>query len=179
MGRVGVDDLEDLRGLRLDAPDRAELLRLQGECTFVFNRGGWPSGVVMSFLYDEDRFWLTAVTGRAHADALAADPRVNIVVSNKGTDLPGRSMIAVRGVALVHSDERTKGWFLPRFAAKHASGDPDAFVRLLDSPNRVVIEVRPIEVTASHDSRKLAGDGRGGPPAARPTAPPAGKGRQQ
>ena len=176
MGTVGVDDLEDLRTLRLDAEDRGELLDAQGECTFVFSRGGWPSGVVMSFIYAEGRFWLTAVTGRAHADALAADPRVTVVVSNRGTDLPGRRMVAVRGVAVVHTDEQTKRWFLPRFAAKHAPGDPDAFVRLLDSPKRLVIEVHPIEVTASHDSRKLAGDGRGGQSAAQHAAPAAGKG---
>ncbi|HEY3262594.1 MAG TPA: pyridoxamine 5'-phosphate oxidase family protein [Pseudonocardiaceae bacterium] len=175
MGTIGIDDLEDLRTLRLDQADRAELLDVQGECTFVFSRDGWPSGVVMSFLYADDRFWLTAVAGRAHAEALAADPRVTVVVSNRGTDLPGRRMVAVRGIAFVHADEQTKRWFLPRFAAKHAAGDPDAFARLLDSPKRLVVEVRPVAVTASHDSRKLAGDGRGGP-AAPQLAPTAGKG---
>jgi hypothetical protein len=163
MGRIGIDDLEDLRSLRLDDAGRAELLETQGECAFVFSDDGWPSGVIMSFIYTEDRFWLTAVTGRTHADALAHDPHVTIIVSNRGTSLPGRRMVAVRGIATVHDDAETKQWFLERFAAKHAPGDPTAFIRLLDSPNRVVVEVRPLRITASHDSRKLAGDGRGGP----------------
>jgi hypothetical protein len=164
MTRTGIDDLEDLHALRLDEQGRQELLQTATECVFTFaNPDGWPSGVVMSFLYAEDRLWLTAVAGRAHAEAIRRDPRVTVVVSNAGTGLPGRRMIALRGVAFLHADEPTKRWFLPRFAGKLAPADPDAFARLLDSSQRVVVEVRPVQVTASHDSRKMPGDGRGGP----------------
>jgi general stress protein 26 len=168
MGRIGIDDLEDLRGLRLGGEERAELLATATECTFVFaGPDGWPSGVVMSFLVEDGRFWLTAVRGRAHVEALAADPRVSIVVTSQGTALEGRRMVSVRGTAVVHADRATKDWFLPRFAAKVKAADPAAFMRLLDSPKRVVFEVTPTEVAASHDSRKMPGDGRGG----RPTRP--------
>jgi len=164
MARTGIDDLEDLHALRLDEQGRQELLQTATECVFTFaNPAGWPSGVVMSFLYAEDRLWLTAVAGRAHAAAIRRDPRVTVVISNAGTALPGRRMIALRGVALLHADEPTKRWFLPLFARKLAPADPDAFARLLDSPQRVVVEVRPVQVTASHDSRKMPGDGRGAP----------------
>jgi hypothetical protein len=167
MALTGIDDLEDLRALRLDEQGRQELLQTATECVFTFaNPDGWPSGVVMSFLYAEDRLWLTAVAGRAHAEAIRHDPRVTVVVSNAGTSLPGRRMIALRGVAFLHADEQTKRWFLPRFARKLAPADPDAFARLLDSPHRVIVEVRPVQVTASHDSRKMPGDGRGGAPRA-------------
>ncbi|GGO79989.1 hypothetical protein [Nonomuraea cavernae] len=171
MGRTGIDDLEDLRPLRLDADARRELLAVQTECTFTFTTpDGWAAGVIMSFLYEEDRFWLTAVRDRAHAKAVGIDPRVTIVVSNAGTSLPGRRMLAVRGVALTSHDEDTRRWFLPRLAAKLAPGDPGEMVRLLDSPGRVVLEVRPVRIAVSHDSRKLPGDGRGGSPhAARDT----------
>jgi hypothetical protein len=164
MGRIGIDDLEDLRSLRMDGHARAELLSTATECTFVFaGPDGWPSGVVMSFLFAEGRFWLTAVRGRPHAEALARDGRVCVVVTSQGTTLPGRRMVAVRGTAVVHDDRATKDWFLPRFAAKVGAAKPDEFVRLLDSPKRVVFEVTPVEVSASHDSRKMPGDGRGGP----------------
>jgi general stress protein 26 len=163
MARTGIDDLEDLRALRLDDQGRQELLDSATECVFTFaNPVGWPSGVVMSFLYADGRLWLTAVAGRAHAEAIKCDPRVTVVISNAGTQLPGRRMVALRGVAFLHADEQTKQWFLPRFARKLAPADPDAFARLLDSPQRVVVEVRPVQVTASHDSRKMPGDGRGG-----------------
>jgi hypothetical protein len=163
MGRIGLDDLEDLRTLRLGGDDRAELLRVQSECVFVHAApGGWPAGVVMSFLYADERLWLTAVAGRAHAEALHTDPRVTIVVSSQGTTLPGRRMVAIRGTAVVHDDRETKDWFLPRFAAKVKAADPVAFIRLLDSPKRLVFEVTPVKIAASHDSRKMPGDGRGG-----------------
>jgi general stress protein 26 len=163
MGRIGIDDLEDLHGLRLTGDDRDELLAVATECTFVFaGPDGWPCGVVMSFLFEEGKFWLTAVRGRAHAEALATDPRVSVVVTNQGTGLPGRRMVSVRGTAVVRDARGTKDWFLPRFAAKLKARDPAEFIRLLDSPNRVVFEVTPTAVAASHDSRKMPGDGRGG-----------------
>jgi Pyridoxamine 5'-phosphate oxidase len=163
MARIGIDDLEDLRSLRLDGESRQELLTTATECVFVHcGPDGWPAGVVMSFLYCDGRFWLTAVAGRSHAEALRTEPRVTIVISSQGTALPGRRMIAIRGTAELHEDRATKDWFLPRFAAKLGPADPAEFVRLLDSPKRLVFEVTPVKVAASHDSRKMPGDGRGG-----------------
>lgn len=162
MGRLGVDDLEDLHGLRLDADGRAELLTTQTECTFGFLGDDGPRGVIMSFLYAEGAFWVTAVRGRAHVDCLDADDRVSIVVSSIGTTLAGRRMVAVRGTAEVHDDRETLDWFLPRFAAQLKAANPSEFIRLLDSPRRVVMKVVPEAITASHDSRRMPGDGRGG-----------------
>ena len=105
MGRIGIDDLEELQSLKLDLSEQDELLDTQTECTFVFaNDQGWPSGVIMSFVRADGSFWLTAVETRAHAKALATEPRVTLVVSNAGTGSPGRQMLAVRGVATVHRD---------------------------------------------------------------------------
>src|SRR5437016_1264158 len=88
MAEVGVEDLEKLRTLRLSTQEQAELLRAATECTFVFTgKTGWASGVIMSFVYVEGRFWLTAVGDRAHARAVLDDPRVTLVVTNAGTGL--------------------------------------------------------------------------------------------
>jgi general stress protein 26 len=164
MGSVGVDDIEDLRGLGLGKERQSELLDTQTECTFVFtNEAGWPGGVVMSYVQIEDAFWLTAVEGRGHVRAVAADPRVSLVISNAGTNLPGRRMLSLRGTAIVHRDTATKAWFLEKFAAKHQPEAPESFIRLLDSPNRVVIQVHPTAIAVSHDSNKIPGNGRGGP----------------
>jgi hypothetical protein len=163
MARIGIDDLEDLRTLRLSGDGRQELLDTATECVFVHcGPDGWPAGVVMSFLFADGRFWLTAVEGRSHAEALKTEPRVTIVVSSQGTTLPGRRMVAIRGTAVVHDDRETEDWFLPRFAAKVKAADPAEFIRLLDSPKRLVFEVTPVKIAASHDSRKMPGDGRGG-----------------
>jgi hypothetical protein len=47
-------------------------------------------------------------------------------------------------------------------ASRLQPADPALFVKLLDSPKRVVIRVIPITVGSSHDSRRMPGDGRGG-----------------
>src|SRR3954451_2314516 len=97
MGRLGVDDLEQLKGTHLDKADQGELLSAQTECTFVFvGDDGWPGGVIMSFIVVDGTFWLTAVEGRKHVKALDADPRVSIVVSSAGSGLPGRRMLSIR-----------------------------------------------------------------------------------
>jgi general stress protein 26 len=133
------------------------------ECTVAYlSRDGWPAAVVMSFLRHDGRFWLTAVAGRDHVESLRADPRLTLVVDARGTDLSGRRMVAVRGTAVLHQDRETKDWFFPAFARRLAAEDPAAFVRLLDSPRRVVLEVTPTGRQVSHDSRRIAGDGRGG-----------------
>lgn len=162
MGKLGVDDLEQLKGTHLGKADQAELLTAQTECTFIFsNEEGWPSGVVMSFIVVDGAFWLTAVEGRAHVRALAADNRVSIVVSSAGSGLAGRRMLSIRGEATVHRDDETKQWFLDQFTGALQPADPVAWRKLLDSPNRVVFEVQPTAVAVSHDQRKIAGNGRG------------------
>lgn len=161
--RVGTQDLEDMRQARLDDAGLVELLTAARECTFLFaDADGWPAGVTMSHLYADGAFWLTAVTGRAHVTAVERDPRVGLVISNAGTDLPGRRMVRIRGRATVHRDRETLDRVLPRLAAHLAPHGQDRMLRLLDSPRRVLLRVELVSIPQSHDSRKVAGDGRGG-----------------
>jgi hypothetical protein len=165
VGRLGVDDLDDLRTARLGSAGIAELLDTATEATLVFaaEEDGWPQGVVVSFLPAEGSLWVTAVEGRGHTRALRCDPRVTLVVSSTGTALAGRRMVAVRARAIVHSDVAVRQRILPLLAARLAPGDAAAMLRLLDSDRRVVIELTQPRVVVSHDSRRIAGDGRGGP----------------
>jgi hypothetical protein len=165
MGQLGIDDVDDLSGVKLLPEDRDHLLATQSECTFVFNReGGWPTGVVMSFVYQDDCFWIASVITRPQVAQLNDDPRVTVVVSNAGTDTPGRQMIAVRGTAIVHQPgTETFDKMLYAIGARLQPADPMAFVRLLDTPKRRVLQVVPVSTTTSHDSRRMPGDGRGGP----------------
>lgn len=162
--RPGEKHVEELAGARLDVVAQRELLETQTEAVLSFLQDGLPTSVVMSFVADDDgHLWFATVEGRRQVRGVDSDPRVAVVVSNTGTELPGRRMIAFRGEAQVHRDRTVVLDAVRRLAPRLAPDDPAAFVRLLDSPNRVVIEVAPTRVTASHDSRKLAGDGRGGP----------------
>jgi general stress protein 26 len=172
VSKLGVDNLENVKTVTLEADDRAALLARATECMVVFSAAtGWPTGIVMSFLHSEGTFWLTATDDRAQVTALAADPRMSIVVTNAGTGTVGRQMISFRGVGIVHRDRETLDWFLPRFTKKLSPHGAEEFARLLDSPKRVVIEVKTVAVSASHDSRKMPGDGRGGPAPAPPLTP--------
>jgi general stress protein 26 len=152
-----------LSGASLTAEALAVLLRDQQQCVVSFHdASGWPRGVVMSFLFARERFWLSAVEGRMHVEGLRNDPRLSVVVNNLGTDTVGRQMIAQRGHAVLHQDRETLEWFYPLFAARLVPHAPQPFARHLDTPNRVVIEVVPEGRPLTHDSRRLAGDGRGG-----------------
>ncbi|GAB92070.1 pyridoxamine 5'-phosphate oxidase family protein [Gordonia rhizosphera] len=163
MSRTGVDDLENMRPITLDDESRAALFAAQTECTFVFaTPQGWPAGVVVSYLVDGDSLWFTAAASRLHIRALNDEPRVSVVVSNNGTVLPGRQMVTMRGRATVHRDRETRDWFFPRFVERMRPNDPVAFARLLDSPDRVVVQVEIVRIPVSHDSTRLPGDGRGG-----------------
>lgn len=164
MAEVGVDDLEELRSLRSSREAREELVAAQTEAVVTFAAdGGWSSGVVMSYLPHGGSYWVTAVADRAHVRAARRDPRVSLVISNAGTDLPGRRMMTVRCLAHVHAEDATKQWFYAAFAEHLQVANPQGFVDLLSSGNRVVLELRPVAVSTSHDSRNLPGDGRGGP----------------
>ena len=163
MAQVGVEDNEDLSGATLSRAGQSELLAVQSECAVVFaGEGGWPSGVVMSFVEIDGALWLTSVEGRAQTRAIAADPRVSIIVSNAGTALEGRRMLALRGMCTLHRDAEAKARVFGPFAAKLAPGGEAAFIALMDSPKRVIFEVQVVAVSLSHDSRRMAGNGRGG-----------------
>jgi general stress protein 26 len=162
--RPGGRHIEDLSAARMAADDQAQLYEAQTECVFSFLQGGLPTSVVMSYQVDEQgHFWFATVEGRRQVRGVDSDPRVAVAVSSTGSGLEGRRMIALRGEATVHRDREDVMDRVRRLAPRLAPEDPDAFVRLLDSPNRVVIEVVPTRVTASHDSTRLVGDGRGGP----------------
>jgi len=165
MGKLGIDDVDDLSGVTLLAKDREVLFAQQSECTFIFNRpGGWPSGVVMSFLYQEDCLWIASVIDRPQVAGLSGDPRVTVVISNAGTETPARQMIAVRGVVVVHEPgSETFDRMLYAIGSRLQPADPMAFVRLLNTPKRRVLQIIPAGISSSHDSRRMPGDGRGGP----------------
>lgn len=155
-------DIEDLRGARLAGAPRQALLDEQTECTFCFtDENGAPGAVVLSFRWDGRAFWFTSVGGRAQVRAVERDPRVCIVVSNAGTASEGRQMLAQQGRAVIHRDLAAYRDQLTALARRLAPSSPEKFLALLSSPGRLLIEVVPDATVASHDSRRLPGDGRG------------------
>lgn len=146
---AGSADFEDVTGWGLDAEAEEAMLAAQTECSFIWaNKEGWPVGVIMSFIWRQGRFWLTATSQRARIAAVRRDPRVCIVVTSTGAvGVPRRQTVTYKGTCWLHDDDETKAWFYPELAAAlHADEDMQChFARFLDSPRRVILEVVPTQ----------------------------------
>jgi nitroimidazol reductase NimA-like FMN-containing flavoprotein (pyridoxamine 5'-phosphate oxidase superfamily) len=168
-----IHDYEQVSVYALDDAEREALLSAHGECTFNWStRDGWPMGVIMSYLWKDGRFWLTAGAHRHRIEAVRRDPRVSIVVTSTGTKLaPGKSVTA-KGRCIVHEDAETKRWFYPAFA-RHLYPKEEAaraFEERLDSPLRVVLEV-VTEKWITYDGVKMFQDAAGRLAAGKKSAP--------
>jgi len=164
-----VGDYEQVSIYPLDEEEREALLARHAECTFIWGtRDGHPLGVIMSYLWRDGRFWLTAGVHRHRVAAIRRDPRVSVVVTSTGTKLGGGKSITAKGRCSIHEDEETKRWFYPAFAS-HLHKDTKMatwFEEFLDSPLRIVLEVIP-EKWITYDGAKMALDSVGKLPAER------------
>lgn len=141
------DDYEDLTDCGLSPELEERLLHAQRECTFMWtNKSGEAFGVIMSYLPDEGKLWLTAAERRARISAIRRFPRAAICITSVGTDMGTGKTITYKGECIVHSSREIKDWFYPRFAKWIRPNDEVAattFQTFLDSPDRVIIEFRP------------------------------------
>jgi len=129
-------------------------------------------GVIMSYLWRDGRFWLTAGAHRHRIEAVRRDPRVTVVVSSTGSKLAAGKSITAKGRCRVREDAETKAWFYPAFA-RHLQPDERqarAFEQRLDSPLRVILEVVP-EKWITYDGAKMFLDAAGKLPAERKSPP--------
>lgn len=144
-----VDSYEDVSTFHLDDARERALHDAQTECTFMWTtQAGEPVGVIMNYLLHEGRFWLTCTRRRKRVAAVEARPRVAICVTSRGTEIGVSQSVTYKGDAIVHDDDETTSWFYPALAARVRPESEErqrAFVDHLDSPGRVVIEVRPTD----------------------------------
>ena len=142
-----VDSYEDVSTFALDDSREQALHAAQTECTFMWTTSeGDPVGVIMNYVVHEDRFWLTCTRRRKRVAAVEARPRVAIAVSSRGTEIGVSQAVTYKGDAVVHDDDETKAWFYPALAARvrpESAERQEAFIHHLDTPGRVVIEIRP------------------------------------
>jgi len=181
-------DYTDVSDVGLDEHKRHLLYTAQTECCVLWtNRDGWPLGVMQRFVWHEGRFWVTCTAERKRVVALRARPQSAVVVSSEGTWLGGDITTTAKTMASVHTDASTKAWFYPALAERQrhevGSGADQAraeFVRRLDTPTRVVIELAPVD-WITYDGNRLEAALRGVPydplavkPSRNVTEPPAG-----
>ena len=142
-----VDSYEDVSVFHLDDDRERNLLETQTECTFMWTtKDGDPVGVIMNFVSHDDRFWITCTRRRKRVAAVEARPRVAICVTSRGTDIGVSQSITYKGDAIVHESDDVKAWFYPALAARvrpESAEQQAAFVHHLDTPGRVVIEIKP------------------------------------
>ncbi len=143
------ENYEDVTVYGLDDDVESELLAGQNECTFIWsNKEGWPVGVIMSYVFVDGKFWLTASSQRARVSAVRRDPRVCIVVTSTGSRIARNKTVTYKGTCTLRDDQETKDWFYPALAAAIRGDDieaRDVFAKFLDSPRRVIFEVEPTQ----------------------------------
>ena len=161
-----VDSYEDVSTFALDDERENALHDAQTECTFMWTtKEGDPVGVIMNYLLRDGRFWLTCTRRRKRVAAVEARPRVAIAVSSRGTDIGVSQAVTYKGDAIVHEDDATKAWFYPALAARvrpETAERQAAFVHHLDTPGRVVIEIKPT-ARIGFDAENMFKDSPAGP----------------
>ena len=152
------ENYEDVTVYGLDAEIEEQLLLAHNECTFIWsNKEGWPVGVIMSYVWRDGCFWLTASSQRARIAAVRRDPRVCVVVTSTGSPLPRNKAITWKGTCEVLDDTATKQWFYKELAEAINGGDTPgarAFRDFLDSPRRVILKVTPTQ-RIGYDGAKM------------------------
>jgi hypothetical protein len=143
-GTAGIDRL-DFSSMALDVDQLAELIGERGECVLNWTtRQGHPVGVVIAYLYRENRFWMACTARRKRVAALTARPRCSVVINKDGRSA------TFKGTAIIHRPGDTDwpnvaDWFYP--ALSGTEQDPHntfarGLQRFLDTPAQVIIEVR-------------------------------------
>lgn len=141
-------NLENTSEFQLSDDLCEQLLREAEECVMTWTTSDcWPMAVCHIFLWHEGRIWLSTSGHKKRVRALRKRPQSCVVVSGVGSGVGGERSVAIKTRVRIHEDRATKDWFYAAIAAKQNPGNPDmanAFVGLLDSPRRVVIEHEPV-----------------------------------
>jgi len=147
---------DDVSHYTLDDEDERALIQAQNECTFMWStKEGWPVGVIMSYVFKEECFWLSVSSLRVRVQAVERDPRASISITSKGSKLSTGLSLTYKGTCEVFKDQNTIDWFLPALGERLRPGNEEArrvFVELNNTENRRVIKFTP--------TKKIGFDGR-------------------
>ena len=141
-------DYTDITGVGVDPAKREELYQAQTECVVNWStREGWPVGVMHRFVWRSEKFWVTCAPQRKRVAALRARPQSSVVITSEGTWLGGDITTTAKTLATVHDDPAVREWFYAALAQRQRKEPEDQreFLRRLDTPGRVVIELEPVD----------------------------------
>jgi hypothetical protein len=146
---------DDVSVFALSDEREETLLNKQTECCLMWTTdSGDPVGVYMNFVWANGSFWLTATKQRARMKAYKKRPRGAIAITSRGTDIGISQAVTYKGDIILHESDDVKKWFYPALAARvrpESAERQAAFVEHLDTPMRMVIELKP-DVRIGFDS---------------------------
>lgn len=164
-GTADRQDYTDVSDVAVDPVKQSQLYAAQTECAVLWtNRSGWPVGVMHRYVWHDDRFWVTCAPQRKRVAALRARPQSSVIVSSEGTWLGGDITTTAKTLATIHEGadaDDIRSWFYPALAARQRDEpEREEFLRRLDTPGRVVIELDPVD-WITYDGVRLESSLRG------------------
>lgn len=155
-----ITNYEEVGVYDLDPDTETRLIDEQNELTFGWvTKDGSPMAAIMSYLYHDGAFWMTASGQRKRIPAIRRDPRVVLTITSPGTSMGAGKTVTYKGTATVLDDRATKDWFYPalaeRLMARRGPERVKEFAKMLDSPRRVVVRVDP-GLRVGYDGAKMA-----------------------
>ncbi len=139
------------------------LLTEQNECTLCWIKAdGAPAAAIVSFIWQRESLWMTALQSSPRVAAITRDPRVALVISGKGSEVGISRCLSLQGECVVHSDKKTRDWFFPLFAEKVLPRNKQSaagMATMMNSPENLVLECRPVKWIPydSHEAMIAAG----------------------
>ncbi|MEY2628074.1 MAG: hypothetical protein RJB08_1833 [Actinomycetota bacterium] len=154
-----ITNYEDVTVYGLDTDTEDLMHEQQKELTFCWTtKDGSPMASILSYFREDGKFWMTSAAHRKRVPAIRRDPRVALVITSTGQPMGGGRTVTYKGTARVLDDRATKDWFYQALAERLYAGN-DArvaeFAKMLDSPDRIIIEVTP-GLRVGYDGAKMA-----------------------
>ncbi|MDG1987667.1 MAG: hypothetical protein P8J18_06795 [Halieaceae bacterium] len=118
------------------------------ECTLMWStKDGWPVGVIHSFIWKDNKIWLTFVAHRHRAAAIRRDNRVSVTNSSRAYEPDAQNLpvggITFKGKGVFFDDDDTKRWFYKALSEKNSPDNPESMSEILNSPTRLILCVTP------------------------------------
>jgi general stress protein 26 len=141
----------------LDLADQETLLSGQHECALIWRtQDGWPVGTMMTYLWRDNKIWMTCGGQRPRVAAIRRDGRVCVIVAAQA---PGNASVAVtiKGRCQLLEDAATKRWYFGQLAHMAFPDNENAWQGMLDllsSPDRAVLSVTT-EKRFTYDGAKM------------------------
>lgn len=139
-----------------------QLLHQQNECTLAWIKAdGSPASTVVSFVYLDEKLWMTALEGSGRVKAIRQEPRVCVSISGKGTELGHSRCVSIQGRCDVLSDSTHRNYFFPAFA-KVVLPDSERgalmMAQMMNSPENLVLILNPTKIIPydAHDMLEQA-----------------------